>query len=147
MIKVEHRLKPQSISVFSRCVVSAANNARIHIILGGSDVEGPGAGVGDGGGGRGPLPETQTEGVETECAGTEVVAGLPGGALPIEPQPVFCELCELRRADSQPDGLAAADEALTWKEIARCTITGNGAWEQLLFPAPLNIFFTNPLIT
>ena len=149
MIKVEHRLKPQSISVFSPCVVSTANNARTHIMLGGSDVEGAGAGagVGDGVGGRGPLPQTQMEGVETECAGTEVVAGFPGGALPIEPQPVFCELCELRRADSQPDGLAAADEAFTWKEIARCTITGNGVWEQLLSTAPLNIFFTNPLIT
>ena len=111
MMKVEHPLKPQSIYVFSRRVVSAANNARIHIMLGGSDVEGSGAGVG----GRGPLPETQTEGEETE------VVGLLGGAPPIEPRPVFCELCELRRADSQPDGVAAADETLTWKEIARCT--------------------------
>ena len=106
----EQRLRHRSISLSSRRVVSAANNARIHIMLGGSDVEGAGVGVG----GRGPLPETQTEGVETE-----EVAGLFGGARPIEPRPVFCELCELTRADLQPDGVAAVDEALTWKEIAR----------------------------
>ena len=115
----EQRLRHRSIPLSSRRVVSAANNARIHIMLGGSDVEGAGAGAGVGAGGRGSLPETQMEGVETECAETEEMAGLPGGARPIDPRPVFCELCELTRADSQPDGVAAADEALTWKEIAR----------------------------
>ena len=97
--------------------MSAASNARIHIMLGGSDVEGAGvgagAGVGVGVGGRGALPETQTEGVETEGVEEEVAAR------PIDPHPVFCELCELTRADSQPDGVPAVDEAHTWKEIAR----------------------------
>ena len=63
-------------------------------------------------------PETHAE----EGVDTEEVEPAPGDALahPLQPKPVFCELCELTRPDSHPDGVPAADEELSWKEIARC---------------------------
>lgn len=112
----QSKLKLVSICSYRVLIVSAASNARIHIMLGGSDVgeAGPAADV------RGP--GTTSEGVETDAEQFDESRqpGGPGPARPLEPKPVFCELCELTRADSQPDDVPPSEEEHTWKEIARC---------------------------
>lgn len=92
--------------------VNVANNAHIDISLGGSEIEeGSGAGICSGGQ---SLPKIQLNDVAIE-----VDELLPIGPVrPLEPKPVFCELCELTTADD-PDCVLPADTVATWKEIAR----------------------------